>query len=519
MSLHNADNLVPSLCRSDAYPHAVDGAIKLVETHISWVFLAGPFAYKVKKPVKTSFLDYSTLAIRRHHCNEELRLNQRFSRDLYLDVVPIASDCGSVRIGGKGEVVEYAVRMRRFPDDALAICRLMSGTMTSAEVRGLALRIAGYHASAAVADVSRRFGAPALVLDEALDNCRDLTAATFTSGKELLAQLESWTREYFASHRSCFQMRREHGHIRECHGDLHLGNVVEWGGELVPFDGIEFCEEFRWIDTLSDAAFAAMDFAAHDRLDYCHSFINTYFEATGDYEALTVLRWYLVYRAMVRAKVAAVRLAQVAKSSAEHTEVENRLQASLELSTHFAGEDTAQPILWITHGLSGSGKTTGSEHLVQRNGAVRIRADVERKRIAGMTLGGNGFGPNHSTVDLYSPEMTDRTYHRLLDLATGILQCGFSVVVDATFLKKWQRQLFRDTARRVHVPLRIVAFKADEATLRRRIADRIANHRDASDADGRVLDMQLANQERLDAEELALVDNTEMADEAALDVG
>ncbi len=505
MAFNKTESLLGSLLLADAYPHEVSSKIELIETHISWVFLAGDFAYKIKKPIENSFLNYTTLALRKHYCDEELRLNLRFAQAIYLDVVAITSTDGQIRIGGSGVTIEYAVRMRRFATDALLSHRVSHSLVHVNDVQSLAVRIADFHAQAAIAEPSSRFGTPDLIRNEAIANCQDITESQIPHTLEVVELLDHWTVRNFSQLQSQFETRKLTGHIRECHGDLHLGNVLLWNEELLPFDGIEFCDDFRWIETLSDAAFTAMDFAAYGRMDLCHSFTNAYFESTGDYAALGLLQWYLVYRAMVRAKVAALRLLQTEPMTPERATAEHDLDSMLNLASRFTRLNASKPSLWITYGLSGSGKTTGSEQVLQRHGAIRIRADVERKRLAGMQARDRAASGEEGASRLYSSEMTTATYQRLTELAKRLLGSNFNVIVDATCLLKWQRDLFRNLAHRLHVPFRILAFHADSTTLRHRISQRRNENRDASDADLSVLESQLKMQQHLDADELPFV--------------
>ena len=504
MSTDKAKHIAYLLQSVDAYPHAVEGEIEVIETHISWVILAGDYAYKIKKPIRNSFLDYTTLELRKHFCEAELRLNQRFAEELYLGVVAIVDNNGRLLVGGPGEPIEYAVKMKRFPSDALLLDRLSHGFVTLIDVRRLARRIADFHQVAAQAEPSSRFGAPDLVYQEALDNIREIEASNIARLSDTLPLLQQWAADHYATHVEKFQSRKMGGHIRECHGDLHLGNIVEWNNALVPFDGIEFCDEFRWIDTLSDAAFTAMDFVAHGRSDYYHSFINAYFEATGDYGSIPVLQWYLVYRAMVRAKVAAVRFSQTESNPHAHSQAEVDVATLVSLAQRLTEADKARPSLCITHGVSGSGKTTGSEQVVQRHGAIRICADVERKRLVGLKPNDRFSKGDERVASLYTDEMKTRTYQRLAELAEELIQAGTSVVVDATFLVKGQRLLFRDLADRLKVPFHILAFNAEPETLRQRVVDRSLANQDASDADLAVLESQVQRQQPLDEDELKL---------------
>lgn len=493
----SSEDLLAALGRADAYPGIVDSSVVVCETHISWVFLVGDFAYKVKKPITTPFLDYSTLANRERLCREEVRLDRRYARELYLGVVPITSEDGQLRVEGTGEPVEYAVKMQRFPDDALLSDRLQTGKLSTDEVSQLAAAVATFHRQAARSDPHQSWGSPDLVFRDARDNLRDLlSSAIIDDQSETLNALDEWTSRYFDQHHQMFSQRLANGFIRECHGDLHLANVIHWNGQLMPFDGIEFNDAFRWIDVMSDAAFLAMDFAARGHRDLSRSFINAYLEHTGDHASLPLLRWYLVYRALVRAKVASMRANQ--QSPEQSAAPLEDCRQHIGLASRFT--HGKQPCLWITHGVSGSGKTTCSELVVQRRGAIRLRADIERKRHFGLSPTER---PDEATkAKLYSESANHATYGRLRRLAQGILRAGYSVVVDATFLKHQQRELFRVLAEKEGSKFGILDLHTDKQTLRQRVADRIARNDDASDADVQVLESQLASRQPLSESEM-----------------
>src|SRR5579862_7804233 len=299
---------------------AANGSVRLVETHISFVLLTGPFAYKIKKAVRLPFLDFSTLAARQARCEDELRLNRRLAPELYLDVVPITGTADAPTIGGAGPVLEYAVRMRQFPDDSLLSEVVARGSLTPAHVDALAARVARFHAAAPVASSDSPFGDPGAILELALDNYSDIRRfANEVPPCRKLDALRAWTEREHATVRHLLEDRRHTGAVRECHGDLHLGNIALVNGEPTVFDCIEFSEEMRWIDTMSEISFVVMDLAHGQRTDLGHRFLNAYLELSGDYGGAAVLRYYLVYRAMVRAKIAWLRASQVSSSSARST--------------------------------------------------------------------------------------------------------------------------------------------------------------------------------------------------------
>lgn len=506
--LTEADCLAEAMRHGTAYPECSESTpIALHETHVSQVFLAGDHAYKIKKPVTTSFLDYGTLEKRRDCCEREYRLNRRFAADLYLGVVPITSEQGHIRVEGQGAAIEFAVKMRRFPDDALLSHQLAAGKIVIRDVVQLASTLAEFHQQATIADPSQRWGSRVVILQEAQDNFPDVRVSladvpAADSWTDLVDQVQSWTDDAGSRLASAFETRRAQGWIRECHGDLHADNVLRWNGTWIPFDGIEFNEELRWIDVLSDAAFLAMDFAARNRLDLGRCFLNAYLEKTGDYEALAILKWYLVYRAMVRAKVAAIRSRQGGQSQADQQHERRESVDHVKLASQFTLPSCGR--LWITHGVSGSGKTTGTEYLIKQHGAIRLRSDVERKRLLGIAPSQRPDGELKQLA--YSDELSQQTYERLRTLAQGLLRDGESVVIDATFLKRRHREMFQALASQQGVALAIVPFSAEASELERRIRSRAKANDDASDADLRVLQSQFDRIEPLSDSELELAE-------------
>jgi aminoglycoside phosphotransferase family enzyme/predicted kinase len=465
---------------------------EVVETHISWVVLTEKLAYKIKKPIKNDFLDYATLDQRRWCCEEELRLDQRFAPDLYLDVVPLTRDSRGLQIAGAGPACEYAVRMRRFASQDVLHQRLRAGHVTRAQVREFAYYLADFHQSAEQASAESEFGQAEQVARDALDNIAALQGVVEAT---VLQRLEQWTQLQFEALRSDIEQRRKAGWIRECHGDLHSGNIVWWHARFVPFDGIEFNPHFRWIDVVSDAAFLAMDLWALGHRQLAAIFVSSYLERSGDYNALRLLRWYMVYRALVRAKVAALSMQQQTPHSDAYVAAADDLYQHTQLAVQLAQPATEVKILWITHGLSGSGKSTVAEQIVADHGAIRLRSDIERKRLWGHT---GEFRPTApETEQLYAADMSHKTYQQLQSLCQTIVAAGFGVVVDATFLKYAQRHSFQLLAEQLRIPFRIVDCRQELQELKRRLAERHASGLDPSDATVQVLEQQLLHQEPL----------------------
>lgn len=444
-----------------------------IETHISWVLLAGAYAYKVKKPLVLPFLDYGTPERRCQCCAEEIRLNRRFAPDLYLDVVELAG--------------EPAVRMRRF-DAAQRLDHVsQQGELTGAHLTQLARDLVAFQN--AVLPAPTFHGTPERVRSQALENFDELDRL-LPETADLLARLRDWTEAEWQRHETDFARRHAEGRIREGHGDLHLANLVLLEGKVVPFDGIEFNADFRHIDVASEIAFTLLDLLDHRRPGLAHWLLDAWLTWSGDFAALAVLRFYLVYRAMVRAKVAALRSAETG-STADRQDAAGYLALALRLTT------PAPPTLTLTFGPSGCGKTHASSRRLASADflhTVRIRSDVERKRLFGLA-------PDEaSDGTIYTPEATERTYLRLAELAEAALRAGWSVIVDAAFLRRAERDAFRALAGRLGVPCAILAPTATTEEMTRRLA---ARRGDASEATPAILAQQLEWLEPLGTDELA----------------
>lgn len=484
-----ADLLTPT-----AFAHPI-GRLEVRETHISWVILTGLYAYKIKKNVRLSFIDTSSLDKRRFLCEEELRLNRRLALDLYLDVVPITQEAAGLRVSGHGPIVEYAVRMRQFQASQELSALLKGDTLLEQEFVDLGRRLARFHDSAARASGRQDFPHTADLRDSVLGNLaillQHLNAETCLPEMQVLVD---WTHDYLHESLAELRLREQFGAIRECHGDLHARNVVRWSGQLIPFDCLEFDPKLRWIDVMSDVAFLVMDLITYKRKDLAFAFLNAYLERTGDYAGVRHLAFYAVNRALVRAMVDGL---SAAKDFEHRAEFQERLRARIKTAAAMA--DHAIPTLFIMHGVSGSGKTWMSECLVRKLGAIRIRSDVERKRLGGVS--GSAMERAGFEQDLYTPAMSHRTYARVLESAESGLKGGFDVVADASFLKGADRRLFSDLAARGGYHFVILACEADPSVLARRIEERDRRHVDASDADLKILTEQQQRAEPLTAAE------------------
>jgi hypothetical protein len=474
--------------------------VRVIETHISYVLLTGRYAYKIKKAVALGFLDFSTLVARRFYCDRELALNRRLAPAIYLEVVAITGTVDAPRIGGPGPAIEYAVKMREFPQEALLTSVCKFGRLTIGHIDQLADLTAAFHHSAAASDPAARSGSPGNILQLARDNFATIEPLLLEEvDRQDLASIREWTDHEHDRHAALFAERQRSGFVRECHGDLHLGNIALVEGRITIFDCIEFNDEFRRSDVVADVAFLVMDLRDHGRPDLASRLLNRYLELTGDYNGLPLLRFYVVYRAMVRAKVAAVRATQTIEGRA-HAASLAECREYLQLAVRCI--ETGSQGLLITHGFSGAGKTTQSEDFVELCGAIRIRTDVERKRLHGVAMTSpSGSGLNSG---MYDASETERTYRTVGQLARTVVGGAYPVIVDGAFLQRRWRDLFRSLAAEFKVPFVIIDFIASLESLHARIERRRLLKQDASEADVHVLEEQLRVAEPLAPEEIAV---------------
>ena len=485
--------LIAGLLTPGSYDHPV-GKIELIETHISWVILTGEFAYKIKKPVNLGFLDFSTLAKRRFYCEEEVRLNRRLAPDIYVGVVSVTGSPESPRFGS-GKPVEYAVKMRQFPPSAQLDQMLVRGELEGRHLDAFAALVADFHQRVSVAGIDQHYGDPETVLRPATENFPDLRQCLPDPlSAARIGTLEQWTNTAFSRLLDEFRRRKRDGFVRECHGDLHLRNLAWVDGRPLAFDCLEFSTDLRWIDVLSEVAFLVMDLKARRQAPLAWRFLNQYLEHTGDYTGLPVLPFYLAYRALVRAKIDAIRARQPDTDDEEKSVAGRECRSYLELAQTCTQPE--RPRLILTRGVSASGKTTLTTALLEALGAIRLRSDVERKRLFGMQAEADARAAVGQGI--YSPAASASTYARLLQLAARVLDAGFPAVIDAAFLHAEQRAPFQALAAARGIAFTIIEVTAPPATLRERIVTRA---RGASDADLAILEHQLESWQPLTADE------------------
>lgn len=491
------DPLIRSLLRPEAYDHPVT-EFQLLETHISWVILTGDYVYKLKKPVDLGFVNFTTLERRRHYCEEEIRLNHRLAPELYLGVLPIYVSQGHATFHPAGEPVEYAVQMRQFPQADLLPNLLNRGTLEPGQIDRLADDIAAFHRLAAVATPKDPYGLPEGIRQDAIDNLDVLHK--ITDVKSQVDELRIWTETEFRRLETWFEQRHAQGHVRECHGDMHLGNMVMIQGSIRIFDCLEFSPKLRSTDVIAEIAFLVMDLMERGVPRLAVRLLNRWLEQTGDFDGLTGWRWYFVYRALVRAKVTALRLQQDDITADEAMAKQRDLHTYLQLAREWTQPHRSSII--VTCGLSGCGKSTVSAALCDDLLAIRVRSDVERKRLFGRWGDASAL---RLTGEMYTPGVTDTVYRDVLARhVPPILAAGFTTIVDATCLRRWQRQLFIELARQRMVDCVILDLQASLETLQKRIQQRQSLSNDPSDATLAVLEQQHSTRETLTADELDL---------------
>lgn len=489
--------VIQAMLEPGFYPHPVRD-IRLLQTHASYVVLTGDFAYKLKKPVDFGFLDYSTLALRKHFIQEELRLNRRFAPELYLEVLPITKRGAGFVFGEDleaAETVEVCLRMKEFDQAGQLDRRLAAGGVAAADVEALARRMAEIHLQAPSRALDGQAWARKVVGGN-YEAAGPFLGALFDPAA--FERIRATTDRFFAERGRLFDERAAAGWFRECHGDLHTRNITTLGGVLVPFDAIEFSDTYRVIDVLADIAFLVMDLEALGHAELANRFLNVYLEQTGGWHGAEALAVYLSYRAFVRAKISALTSADANVTDAERSACRAAAQRYFSLAAHYADRLAGREgrSLTIMHGHSGSGKTTVARRLAAASGALHIRSDAVRKHLAGRPLVGRDDA--NKAGDVYSADMTARTYERMSALAETGLRAGFPVVLDARYPLRRQRDAARALAGRMGAQFHIQVCEASREELTQRLQARAG---DISDAGAELLDRQFAEVEPVGEDE------------------
>ncbi len=485
--------LIKNLLSSKPYDHQATH-LGLIETHIAWVILTGKYAYKIKKPVNFGFLDFSTLEKRKYYCEKELQLGLQFASEIYLAVIPITGTYEKPIVNGTGPILEYAIKMHEFPQNNLFSALLKQGRLTENLIDKLGELIAEFHKKTPIAPPESHFGLPKEVHAPTQQNFAQIAPLlTHTDDIKQLKQLAAWADQQFEQHQTLLHERKKQGYIRDCHGDLHLANIILYNNKPVLFDRLEFNEDLRWTDVIADIAFLMMDLTEKKQTNFANHLLNTYLYYTEDYQGLALLPYYLSYRAVVRAKIALLRLKQDSLNNKEKKEIQRDYYNYIKLAEFYTRP--TKPRLFITHGLAGSGKTTIAKKTVKYCGAIQINSDIIRKNLFKIPL----HTSSHSDLNsgIYTFEATKETYKKLENLAEIIIKAGFSVIIDASFLQYAQRTAFYKLAKHLTVPFYILHCQVNDSEIEQRIKKRLKNPTRISEANLNILSNQKKNIELL----------------------
>ena len=475
--------LVEALSDPAAYPFAVE-AVTVRQTHISVVFLAGSFAFKIRKPVNLGFLDFSTLEKRLRDCEAEVRLNRRLAPEVYLGVVPITAAGDGVKVEGQGDAIEWAVKMERLSDDVNLHHRISRGDVGTGEIEALAVRVAGFHAGAAAGSHISEFGRYEVVARNCRENFeQSIPQIGTTVSPQVFASLQGLTEKALTTHQVLIDDRAARGVPRDTHGDLRLDHVYLFPDRKPPadiaiIDCIEFNERFRYADPISDMAFLLMDLESQGERDLARAFLAAYLRASGDGEGGALIDLYMSYRAAVRGKVEGIKALQREITDADRAESLSLTKRFWLLALCELEQPARRPCLVLVGGLPGAGKSTLARDLGARAGLEVIRSDVVRKELAGVS--GQRAEPPEFGHGIYSPDWTIRTYAECLRRAEPFIFEGQRVLIDASFREENQRIAFLQAASRLGVPAITFICHAEPEVIRQRLAER---RHDVSDAD------------------------------------
>jgi aminoglycoside phosphotransferase family enzyme/predicted kinase len=475
---HVENSQIQSLLEPGAYLEPASD-VRLIQTHISWIFLAGKYAYKVKKPVNFGFLDFSTLDRRKFYCDEEVRLNRRLCPDIYLDVIPVRETPGGASFHGNGRIIDYAVKMLRLPEDRMADRLLARGELTAEDLKRIAAIVADFHHRAARCDGTESHGSLEAVRrnwEENFGQIEDFAGTTLSL--QDLRIVRNWVEQFMTANAGLFRSRVEGGFIRECDGDLHLENIC-LTDRICIFDCIEFNTRFRCIDTAADIAFLLMDLEFYGRRDLAALFLNEYLAESDDIGALLLLNFYRIHRAFIRGKVESFRLKDPGIPEKEKLEARDKARRYFRLARGYVIREGLEPILLVICGLTGSGKSTIAETVGAELGLTVLSSDRLRKELAGVPLYERHTGDYGEGI--YSPAHGEATYAELFARADRLLDSGEGVIIDATCMRRKDRESLLEIAERHGAPLYLVLVETPEPVVRERLEERARNGKSISD--------------------------------------
>jgi len=479
--------LVDSMMQCDFYPHAPK-TVELAQTHISYVFIAGDYVYKVKKPVDFGFLDFTTLEKRKFYCEAELRLNKRLAPSIYLDVIAITEDeSGRLTPGGKGKIIEYAVFMKKLPLDKMLKILLAEGKTDAGTFDKVAAKIAEFHKNAQTGGPIDEMGSPATIRHNHEENFlqtekyRNITIPAYQYDF-----IRRYVERFLEVKQPLLEKRVADHKIRECHGDLHLEHICV-ADTVIVFDCIEFNERFRCGDVAAEVAFLTMDLDYNGYTRQAEDFVNAYLKYSGDTDMRALLNFYRCYYAYVRGKVTSFRLDQKELPNSEIDTVKQTASRYFDLAYTYAAR-LEKPVLLLTAGMIGSGKSYQARNLASRLGADVIRTDVLRKEL--LNIAPAEKHPDAFGQGIYSLDMSRRTYDKAFELAAEKINRGKPVIIDASFRSRADRALAVNLAGRLQIPFYFIECVCPDEVVKIRLEKRKMETENPSDGRWEILQEQ-----------------------------
>jgi len=469
--------LIRALLNPSVYPHPAP-SVELVQTHISYVLLAGDYVYKIKKPVDFGFLDYSTLARRRYYCHQEVRLNRQLCSHTYLGVVAIREHEGNLSLTDGVRVVEYAVKMRRLPEERMMNQLLEQGAVDSSMIRSVAARLSVFHANAKTSKLSAHTGDRAIryAWRENFVQWAPSVGEMLTAEQDQI--LRCFGEAFFARRNAVLERRVAQLRIRECHSDLRSDAVCFTDGVCI-FDCVEFSRRIRLVDVARDVGFLAMDLEYRSHPELADAFVNEYVRLSGDKDLPKVIGFYKCYNANVRAKVEGLLVGESEVPSSKRRAARKAARRYIDLACRYAIE-LPPALLIITCGLPGTGKSTLARSVADRTGFAVLSSDIVRKEMAGLLAGQHQY--EAFAKGIYAPDFTERTYVEILERARPLLLDGRSVILDASFIRRSHRKAALRLARETGAQFACVQLDIPAKTVRRRLVARLRRGADPSDA-------------------------------------
>lgn len=467
-----------SLLKPSAYPELTN-SVALIQTHVSFLFMTDTYVYKIKKAVDFGFLNFMTLDRRFFYCKEEVRLNRRLCPDMYLGVVEVRDSPAGATFCGQGEIIDYAVKMKRLPAERMLDRMLAAGRVTTDDIRRIARIVGGFHLNAERGEDIDTYGRIESIQHNWEENFLQLAESIdINLPTHDLRLIRDWGNAFIKANEEIFAWRVKGGFIRDCDGDIHLENIC-LTDRIYIFDCIEFNSRFRYSDTAADIAFFLMDMDFHRQNSMGETFLDEYITATGDREITSVLDFYKIYRAVVRGKVEILKLHDPHISENEKNVAREKSYRYFRLAKGYIVRRGLPQSLIITCGLMGTGKSALAQELSFELGLESINSDVVRKELAGIAPDAHAFEAYKKGI--YTPAASEATYRELLRRADSALARGQSILVDATFGKKINRALFRSLADRYGIPLFVIQVDCPEKLLEQRLRDRLEITGEVSD--------------------------------------